>query len=161
MGDSRDAGARARACTGTRASRKWADHDGVVRTGLIRTGPCVAVQFNHGAVGRPVMPRRGASAPRPHCARVPRILRRDPPIVLNRHSAFNSAEVGRVLMSGGTFLTQQVHGRSLEDLEAEFDARPQWPDSSPEKYVPRLEAAGLKGGRCTRVEGQGGVHLGS
>ena len=32
-------------------------------------------------------------------------------LVLNRHSAFNSAEVGRVLAAGGTFLTRQVHGR--------------------------------------------------
>ena len=64
-------------------------------------------------------------------------------LVLNRHSAFNSTEVGRVLASGGTFLTRQVHGRWAEDLLAEFDATPQWPDSTPEKYVPRLHAAGL------------------
>jgi len=64
-------------------------------------------------------------------------------LVLNRHSAFNSAEVARVLAAGGTFLTQQVHGRWAEDLLAEFDATPQWPDSMPDKYVPRLHAAGL------------------
>ena len=64
-------------------------------------------------------------------------------LVLNRHSAFNSGEVGRVLAKGGAFLTQQAHGRSAEDLLAEFDARPQWPDSTPEKYVPRLRGAGL------------------
>jgi SAM-dependent methyltransferase len=64
-------------------------------------------------------------------------------LVLNRHSAFNSAEVGRVLARGGTFLTQQVHGRWAADLLAEFGATPQWPDSTPDKYVPRLQAAGL------------------
>ncbi len=33
-------------------------------------------------------------------------------LVLNRHAAFNPAEVARILAPGGTFLTQQVHGRS-------------------------------------------------
>jgi hypothetical protein len=64
-------------------------------------------------------------------------------LVLNRHAAFNCSEVGRVLAQCGTFITQQVHGRSTEDLLAAFGASPQWPDSSPEKYVPRLQAAGL------------------
>jgi hypothetical protein len=30
------------------------------------------------------------------------------------------------------------------DLLAAFDAKPQWPDATPEKYLPRLEAAGLE-----------------
>ena len=64
-------------------------------------------------------------------------------LVLNRHAAFNSSEVARVLAPGGAFLTQQVHGMSEWDLQAVFDAKPQWPDSTAEKYVPLLEAAGL------------------
>jgi D-alanyl-D-alanine carboxypeptidase len=64
-------------------------------------------------------------------------------LVLNRHAAFNPAEVARILTAGGTFLTQQVHGRSLEDLLAFFGARPQWPDASLDKYAPQLSAAGL------------------
>ena len=64
-------------------------------------------------------------------------------LVLNRHAAFNSSEVARVLIDGGTFLTQQVHGMSAWDLQAIFDAKPQWPDSTPEKYVPLLEDAGM------------------
>ena len=64
-------------------------------------------------------------------------------LVLNRHAAFNSSEVARVLTSGGTFLTQQVHGMSAWDLQAVFGAKPQWPDSTAEKYTPLLEAAGL------------------
>jgi SAM-dependent methyltransferase len=64
-------------------------------------------------------------------------------LVLNRHSGLNGAEVARVLAPGGTFLTQQVHGLWAEDLLAEFGATPQWPDSTLEYYVPRLEAAGL------------------
>lgn len=41
-------------------------------------------------------------------------------LILNRHSAFNVDEVARVLMSGGTFFTQQVHGMWAHDLLAAF-----------------------------------------
>ncbi|MCY3603543.1 MAG: hypothetical protein OXH12_10750 [Chloroflexi bacterium] len=64
-------------------------------------------------------------------------------LVLNRHAAFHPIEVARVLSAGGTFLTQQVHGMWAWDLLAAFDAEPQWPDATPAKYVPLLEAAGL------------------
>jgi SAM-dependent methyltransferase len=64
-------------------------------------------------------------------------------LVLNRHSGLNCAEVARVLTTGGTFLTQQIHGLWAQDLLAVFGATPQWPDSTPEYYVPRMEAAGL------------------
>ena len=64
-------------------------------------------------------------------------------LVLNRHSGFNSNEVARVLARGGAFLTQQVHGLWAYDLLAAFDARPQWPTSTLDKYVPRLKTAGL------------------
>ena len=65
-------------------------------------------------------------------------------LVLNRHAAFNPYEVGRVLAPGGTFLTQQVHGLWAADLLAAFDAKPQWPEATPEKYLPPLKAAGLE-----------------
>ena len=64
-------------------------------------------------------------------------------LILNRHSGFSAKEVGRVLAAGGTFLTQQVHGLWAEDLIAAFDAKPQWPSSTPAKYVPQLKTAGL------------------
>jgi SAM-dependent methyltransferase len=64
-------------------------------------------------------------------------------LVLNRHTAFNPAEVGRILAANGTFLTQQVHGLWAQDLLAAFDARPQWPEATPEKYLPLLRTAGL------------------
>ncbi|HKY54954.1 MAG TPA: methyltransferase domain-containing protein [Anaerolineales bacterium] len=64
-------------------------------------------------------------------------------LVLNRHAAFNPNEVARMLTLGGTFLTQQVHGLWAVDLLAAFEARPQWPDATPEKYLPRLKSAGL------------------
>ncbi len=64
-------------------------------------------------------------------------------LVLNRHGAFNAAEVARVLAPGGTFLTQQVHGLWAWDLLAVFGVAPQWPKASPEQYLPRLRAAGM------------------
>ena len=64
-------------------------------------------------------------------------------LILNRHSGFNSHEVARALVPGGAFLTQQIHGLWADDLLAAFDAKPQWPDSTLEKYVPRLKSAGL------------------
>jgi SAM-dependent methyltransferase len=65
-------------------------------------------------------------------------------LVLNRHGAFNADEVARVLRPGGVFLSQQVHGLWAADLLAAFGAAPRWPDASPERYVPRLERAGLE-----------------
>lgn len=65
-------------------------------------------------------------------------------LVLNRHSAFNAGEIERILTPGGSFLTQQVHGMWTWDLMAYFDAKPQWPNATPEQYVPRLQAAGLE-----------------
>ena len=65
-------------------------------------------------------------------------------IVLNRHAAFNVDEVARILIAGGTFLTQQVHGMWAHDLLAVFGATPQWPDSTPARYLPWLQAAGLR-----------------
>lgn len=64
-------------------------------------------------------------------------------LILNRHGAFNCDECGRILVSGGTFLTKQVHGMWAHDLIAEFGGKPQWADSSPEKYIPCLASAGM------------------
>ena len=64
-------------------------------------------------------------------------------LVLNRHAAFNPSEVGRVISPGGVFLTQQVHGMWAWDLLDAFDAEPQWPDATAEKYARLLEAPGL------------------
>lgn len=65
-------------------------------------------------------------------------------LVLNRHSAFNPDGVARIVSVGGTFLTQQVHGLWAIDLLAAFDAKPQWADATPEKYLPRLKSAGFE-----------------
>jgi len=64
-------------------------------------------------------------------------------LVLNRHSGFNTREVARVLAPGGAFLTQQIHGSWAHDLLVVFDAKPQWPEATLAKYVPRLKTASL------------------
>ena len=48
-------------------------------------------------------------------------------LVISRHTAYNLAEVERVLQPGGIFLTQQVDGRWLQDLVRFMGAKPQWP----------------------------------
>ena len=64
-------------------------------------------------------------------------------LILNRHGAFKPDELARILRPGGTFLTKQVHGLWAHDLMSLFGAAPQWPDATPERYVPMLEQAGL------------------
>lgn len=65
-------------------------------------------------------------------------------LVLNRHAALHVDEIARILQPGGRLLTQQVHGLWAQDLLAAFDATPQWPDATPEKYLPWLAAAGME-----------------
>ena len=48
-------------------------------------------------------------------------------LVISRHTAYNLAEVERILQPGGTFLTQQVNGRWLQDLIGFMGGTPQWP----------------------------------
>ncbi len=65
-------------------------------------------------------------------------------LVINRHAALHLDEIGRILADGGTLLTRQVHGMWAHDLLAIFGAYPQWPDASPQKYVPWLRRVGLE-----------------
>jgi SAM-dependent methyltransferase len=64
-------------------------------------------------------------------------------VVLDRHSAFNAAEVARTLAPGGTFLTQQTGGWWAHDLMAIFGAQPQWPDTTLANNVAWIKDAGL------------------
>lgn len=64
-------------------------------------------------------------------------------LVLDRHTAFDAAEVARLLRPGGTFLTQQVDGRNLADLIARFGARPQFLDITLDRLSDQLRQAGL------------------
>lgn len=47
--------------------------------------------------------------------------------VINRHESYVAAEVHRVLRPGGSFLTQQVDGRSFEELQALFGGQSAYP----------------------------------
>jgi hypothetical protein len=61
-------------------------------------------------------------------------------LVLNRHAAFSSKEVSRVLALDSTFKAQRIHELWAYDLLAAFDTKPQWPDSTLEKYLPLLKS---------------------
>lgn len=65
-------------------------------------------------------------------------------LVINRHAALHLDEIARILAAAGTLLTRQVHGMWAHDLLAVFGAYPQWPDASPQKYVPWLKQVGLE-----------------
>jgi SAM-dependent methyltransferase len=64
-------------------------------------------------------------------------------VVLDRHSGFNVAEVVRILIPGGTFLTQQIDGWWAHDLMAVFGVAPQWPDNTLTNNVAWVKDAGL------------------
>jgi SAM-dependent methyltransferase len=64
-------------------------------------------------------------------------------VVLSRHEAYDARDVARVLVPGGTFLTQQVDGRSLGDLTRRFGVAPQWPGVTVEHLSAELVGADL------------------
>lgn len=47
-------------------------------------------------------------------------------VIANRHGAYNVPELQRILQKGGKFITQQVSGDNLEDLENFFGVKPKW-----------------------------------
>jgi SAM-dependent methyltransferase len=62
-------------------------------------------------------------------------------LIINRHEAFDAAEVARILKSGGTFLTEQQG--TLDGLAAEFGMRPRVPHVTLESCSREIAAAGL------------------
>lgn len=64
-------------------------------------------------------------------------------VVLDRHEAYDSAEVARILRSGGVFLTQQVDGRDIADLLAVFGKQPEYLHVRLENCRKQLEDAGM------------------
>jgi SAM-dependent methyltransferase len=64
--------------------------------------------------------------------------------VLARHEAYEAREVARVLEPGGVFLTQQVDGRSHDDLLAWFGTEPHWPGVVVDRLAADLVRAGLE-----------------
>jgi len=73
-------------------------------------------------------------------------------LVISRNTAFNAAEVARVLRDGGVFLTQQVDGRP-QDLQAAFGATAQWPDFTLGFMRTQIAGAGLTIERATEWAG--------
>jgi SAM-dependent methyltransferase len=64
-------------------------------------------------------------------------------LVLNRHDAFNAKEVFRVLNPEGTFLTQQVGGGNLKELEEVFNVRSGYMDWTLNSIKNDLTGAGF------------------
>ena len=65
-------------------------------------------------------------------------------LILNRHGGFRSAEMHRVLKSGGVFLTQQVGGDNLADLAYVFGARLAYPGNTLDRISGELRALGCE-----------------
>lgn len=64
-------------------------------------------------------------------------------VVLDRHEAYEAGEVARVLRPGGTFVTQQVDSRSMDDLLSAFGTRWLGPEVTLQEHSRRLRVAGL------------------
>ncbi|CAN5299996.1 class I SAM-dependent methyltransferase [soil metagenome] len=64
--------------------------------------------------------------------------------VINRHEAYVASEVARVLRPGGRFLTQQVDGRSLSELNALFGGRSAYLHITLEHLTAEATAAGFR-----------------
>jgi SAM-dependent methyltransferase len=63
--------------------------------------------------------------------------------VLNRHADFSPAEIFRILMPGGAFLTQQVGGNNFWDLAEEFDATLPYKELTFDYWQGEIQDAGL------------------
>ena len=64
-------------------------------------------------------------------------------LVLNRHGGLTIQEIARILKPSGQFLTQQVDGRNMEDLQTFFDTKPKWPENNLEGVSKRAVAHGF------------------
>jgi len=64
-------------------------------------------------------------------------------LILNRHDAYNSSELFRILKNNGIFLTQQV-GENLRDLMKEFGVKPVWGRWNAELAKKLLRDAGFE-----------------
>lgn len=65
-------------------------------------------------------------------------------LVLNRHEGFDAAEVERVLVQGGVFVTQQVGGLEMGELHELTGKEPDNPDVTLRELTRQLTAAGLE-----------------
>jgi SAM-dependent methyltransferase len=67
-------------------------------------------------------------------------------LVINRHGSFLAPELGRILKSGGRFITQQVGGRNCQKLNEALHAQPDFFSSiwTLDTAVRQLEGGGLR-----------------
>jgi len=66
-------------------------------------------------------------------------------LILNRHESFDAFEVARVLRPGGVFLSQQVGGRDLAELNQQLAAPPHtYTDWTLDAATRQVTAAGLR-----------------
>jgi SAM-dependent methyltransferase len=64
-------------------------------------------------------------------------------LVLNRHEAYDAAEIKRILRPGGVFITQQVDGRDMADLYTLFGVETAYGHVTLANFRAGLESAGL------------------
>lgn len=64
-------------------------------------------------------------------------------LAMNRHEAIDTEEIARILMPGGRFLTQQVHGLDVPEFREWFGSTPQYPHVTPDNLCRELEKVGL------------------
>jgi len=64
-------------------------------------------------------------------------------LILNRHEAYDSAEVHRVLRRGGYFVTQQVDGRNLEESQQLFGTSSDYDHVTLANFSRQAQDAGL------------------
>lgn len=107
------------------ASEAYPPNVGVARERLARYGVQVVAYRSDDLVGGPLPFRSGAMD-----------------TVLARHESYSAGEVARVLAPGGIFLSQQVHGGSLQALRSEFGVTGSL-EVTLERAVPELRDAGL------------------
>ncbi len=78
-------------------------------------------------------------------------------LILNRHGGLNKKsikELYRILSPKGIFLTQQVDGNSLKDLEKVFNAKPKWPENNMQNIKKFCTNTGFKIKEAKEWEGK-------
>lgn len=74
-------------------------------------------------------------------------------LVLNRHESFNVTELARILCPGGVFLTQQVDGKNLADLQALFSVKTEYTHITLAHYQQQFAATGFEIERTEEWQG--------
>lgn len=109
----------------TVASEGWLPNLGVARRGL--------APYDVGVVG---------SDPDEHGSHLP-FAAGSFDLVLNRHEAYDPADVWRILSPGGVFVTQQVGGDELGEVRSAFGMSPSAPEVTYDRFRAGLADAGF------------------